>query len=233
MTPDELVHNYPVLHHMAEPGSWPAIAEIGLLSTQQLVAECDVPTEEAARILHTRRRTSVRLHHPRVGPLTLRDQNPLREHHLTTALTDMTVEQWLDVLNDRVFFWLHPARLDGLLSARLYRDRSHDVLVLNTRELLDRYGDRVRITAMNTGATLFPGAPPRGSDTFMRVADFPFAERRRGRPLADAAVELAVIGGVPDITDLVHRVERRKGPLVLETVFERSWTPHQGALPTG
>lgn len=221
MTPDELVANYPVLHHMAEPDSWPMIAQIGLLSTQQLVAECDLPAAEATRILRTRRKTSARLHHPRVGPVTIRDQNPLREGNLIASLTDMTVEQWLAVLNDRVFFWLHPARLDRLLSAKLYRNQSHDVLVLNTRDLLDRHLDRVRITAMNTGATIFPNASPRGSDTFLRVEDFPFAQRRRRHPLKNAAVELAVIGGVPDVADLVHRVERRQGDRVLEEIFQR------------
>jgi hypothetical protein len=220
VTPDELVDNYPVLHHMAEPGSWATIQQIGLLSTQQLVAECEVSDAEAAKILRARRKTAVRLHHPRVGSVTVRDQGPLLEHNLRKALTGMTVEEWLAVLNDRVFFWLHPARLDGLLSAKRYRDQSHDVLVLNTRDLLERHSDRVRITAMNTGAMIFPGSPPRGPDTFMRIEDFPFAERRRGRHLKDTAVELAVIGGVPDIADLVHCVQRRQGNRVLEIVSQ-------------
>ena len=219
--PDELVDNYPVLHHMSESGSWSTIRQIGLLSTQRLVAECELSDAAATGILRTRRKTSVRLHHPDVGLVTVRDQGPLLEDNLTKALKGMTVEQWLAVLNDRVFFWLHPARLDRLLSARRYRHQSHDVLVVNTRDLLDRHGDRVRITAMNTGATIFPGSPRRGPDTFMRTEDFPFAERRRGRPLSDAAVELAVIGGVPDIADLVQRVERRQGNRVLEVIFRR------------
>lgn len=221
MTPDELVDNYPVLHHMAEPGSWPTIAQLGLLTTQQLVADCDLSAAAAAEILRTRRKASVRLHHPQVGSVTVRDQGPLLEHNLSKALTGMTIEEWLAVLNDRVFFWLHPARLDGLLAARRYREQSHDVLVLNTRDLLDRHRDRVRITAMNTGATIFPGAPERGPDTFMRIEDFPFTERRRRYQRKDAAVELAVIGGVPDIADLVHRVERRHGARVLETILQR------------
>lgn len=221
MTPDELVENYPVLHHMAEPGSWATIARMGLLSAQQLVERCGVPSDVARGILRTRRTTSVHLQHPAVGTVTIRDQRPLREHNLSRALSDMTVEEWLTSLNDRVFFWLHPARLDGLLSARSYRDRTHDVLVLATRDLLERHGDRVRVTAMNTGAAIFPSAPRRGSDTFMRLEEFPFAERRRGRSLQDVAVELAVIDGVPDVADLVRRVERRQGRHVLEVTYQR------------
>ena len=211
MTLDELVENYPLLHHMAEPGSWPAIQQIGLLSTQQLVTE----------LLQKQRKSSVQLHHPEVGSITIRDQGPLREHNLEKLLVGMTIEEWLAVLNDRVFFWLHPARLDKLLSAKLYRKKAHDVIILKARDLLERHRDRVRITAMNTGATTFPGLPERGVGTFMRVEDFPFTERRRGRPLQDAAVELAVIGGVPDIADLVRRVEVRQGNSILEVKFQR------------
>lgn len=221
MTPDELVENYPLLHHMAESGSWPAIRQIGLLTTQQLVAECGLGAEAAAAILRTRRRTSVQLLHPLVGPITIRDQGPLVERHLTNALDGMTIPEWLTRLNDRVFFWLHPLRLNGLLAARRYRDRPHDVLVVNTRELLEQYGNRIRITTMNTGATLFPSSPARGAETFRRIEDFPFAERRRGRSLQDAAVELAVTGGVPTIADLTLRVECRQGDRVVEVLFQR------------
>ncbi|MCY7341097.1 MAG: hypothetical protein LH603_04390 [Pseudonocardia sp.] len=217
MTPEELVHNYPVLHHMAEPGSWDAIRQIGLCTTRQLVKDCGLPSDAAAEILETRRKASVRLQHPTVGSVTVRDQSPLREHNLA----GVTLQEWLALLNDHVFFWLHPARLDGLLAAKLYRDQAHDVLEVRTRDLLERHGDRVRITGMNTGATIFPSSPRRGPDTFMRVKEFPFTERRRGRALKYNAVELAVIDGVPDMAELVCRVERRRGDQVLEVLLER------------
>jgi hypothetical protein len=221
VTPEELVHHYPVLHHMAEPGSWEAIRRIGLRTTRQLVEECGLPPDAAAEVLGRRRERAVLLRHPVVGPVTVRDQGPLVERNLARALSDTTPQEWLALLNDHAFFWLHPARLDGLLAARRYRDRAHDVLVLRTRDLLERHGDRVRITAMNTGATIFASSPPRGRDSFMRVEDFPFAERRRGRALRDNAVELAVIDGVPDVADLVHRVERRRGGQEPEVLFTR------------
>ncbi len=46
----------------------------------------------------------------------------------------------------------------------------------------------------------------------MTIDDFPFDERRRTRQLHANAVELAVTGGVPDIAELVLRVEGRHGP---------------------
>jgi hypothetical protein len=206
---------------MAEPGSWEAIRRIGLRTTRQLVEACNLPPQAAAAILEQRRRTSVRLQHPTVGPVTVRDQAPLREHNLR----GVALREWLPLLNDRVFFWLHPARLDGLLAAKLYRDQAHDVLIVPTRELLERHARRVRITGMNTGATIFPSSPPRGPESFMPIEDFPFAERRRRMPLKNNAVELAVIDGVPDVADLVDRVERRRGNQVLDVLFTRRGSP--------
>ena len=207
---------------MAEGGAWPSIQQIGLRTTRQLVEESDAGQDARQEILGQRRRDSVRLSHDRVGPVVVRDQRPLQVHNLESALTDMSVPQWLDVLNDRVFFWAHPARLERLLSARPYRGLTHDVLVLDTAALLERHLDRVRLTGMNTGATIFPNPVRRGSDTFQTVEAFPFSARRAaGRRLVDNVVEVCVLDGVDDVLDLVNRVERVRGGEVLETLFIR------------
>lgn len=221
MRREDLVARYPRLHHMAEAGRWPAIRELGLLTTAQLVDACTPDAATRAAVLDRRRTTSCTLTHPVGGPVVIRDQGPLREHILRTALVDTTVAEWLHELNTRVFFWLHPRRLDGLLAARRYRDRDHDVLVMDTAALLAAHPDDIRVTGMNTGATLFPGAPRRGRGTFMTVEEFPFDERSRTRALHDNVVELAVTGGVPDVADLVLRVERRRGPETTEVLWER------------
>jgi hypothetical protein len=219
MTPEELIHNYPVLHHMAEYESWPRIQQIGLRTTQQLVDACrpDAATREA--ILGQRRPESVNLEHPVVGTVTIRDQKPLKLHNLEPALTDVTVEQFLDLLNSRVFMWTSPERLDRLLGAAAYRRHRHDVLVLDTASIVDSYFDRIRLTGMNTGATIFPNALARGAESFMTIADFPFRERRKR--LMDNVVELCVIGGVDDVHEHVLQVQRRQGAEVIELVYER------------
>jgi hypothetical protein len=128
----------------------------------------------------------------------------------------MTVQQWLDVLNNRVFLWAHPQRLATLLAARSYRASRHDVLLVDTARLVEAHADRIRLTGMNTGATIYPNAK-RGSDTFQQIETFPFDERRRGRrAIADNVVEVAVLDGLPDITDFVVRVERREGATVVD-----------------
>jgi len=218
---EELVDRYPRLHHMAEAGSWPAIQRLGLMTTEQIVDACAPDQETREAILRRRRAKSYTLDHPVWGPVTVRDQGPLLEHNLRPALIDMTVREWLDVLNTRVFFWLHPRRLDTLLAAKRYRDSIHDVLVLDTAGLLARYTDGIRIAGINTGATIFPNAVKRGSDTFMKVDDFPFDKRRQSKALHDNAVELAVTGGVPDVADFVLRVEKRRGAETVGVLYER------------
>lgn len=219
MTPEELIKHYPVLHHMAEHESWPRIQELGLRTTAQLVDACNPDATTRAAILNQRRPQSVDLPHPVVGTITVRDQKPLGLHNL--KLTDVTIDGFLELLNTRVFMWTSPERLAGLLGAKPYRNSVHDVLVFDTASIVERYANDIRLTGMNTGATIFPSAPPRGAESFMTISDFPFAQRRRGRKLEDTVVELCVIDGVDDVDDHVIRVERRKGAEVVETVYER------------
>src|SRR3954464_12987470 len=116
---DQLVELYPRLFHMASAGSWAAIEKHGLWTTQQIVNTSAGAFEASA--LTERRRRSLTADHPTLGTVTIRDQAPLRLQFLEACLTDMSIQQWLAILNNRVFFWLHPKKLDRLLQARLYR----------------------------------------------------------------------------------------------------------------
>jgi hypothetical protein len=225
VTTDELIENYPLLYHMAWEGSWPSIREEGLLTTSQLVEACDPEPEIRDAILARRRPSTITLTHPTRGHVMIRDQAPLRPQFLDRSLTDMSVSEWLAVLNNRVFFWLHPDSLARLLNARLYKKHAHDVLIVNTASLVSTHGDRVMLSAINSGATLYPNAAQRGSETFIRVQDFPLS-KRRGRRLLNRITELAVIDGVSDIADHTVRVERRRQDEVLDILFE-----HRGPAP--
>jgi uncharacterized protein DUF7002 len=178
---DQLVSRYPRLYHMAEAGSWPSIRERGLLPTAQLVEEFAPPPDVRAAILDQPRARSFVLTHPRLGQAVIRDQVPLRPHILAQRLTGLTVPQWLAILNDRVFFWLGRHRLDTLLNARLNRGRAHDVLTVDTAALVATYADRIRLSPLNSGATLFPNAAPRGPDTFQTIGAYPYDTLRRQR----------------------------------------------------
>lgn len=207
----ELIARHPRLHHMTEAGAWPSIRRHGLRTAAQLAQEA-LPGSAAAALLGTRRTRSVRLDHPEIGAVVLRDQLPLRPHILRERLIGMTEAEWLAALNERVFLWPRRERLDELLAARSYREREHDVLGVDTASLLAAHGDRVELSAINSGATLWPNAALRGTGTFLPVADYPYADRLTARGAAGALAEVTVLGGVPDIADHVVAIERRGAP---------------------
>lgn len=205
----DLARHYPRLYHMAEAGSWDSIELHGLLSTGALLDLFEVDDAKRATILRQRRPVSVPLAHDMHGAAVVRDQIPLREGPLRSCLTDMSLEEWLELLNSRVFFWLDEPHLETLLGAGAYRERAHDVIHVDTAALVGRHVEEIRLSPINSGATLY-NPRPRGSGTFMTVAHYPFEDRRKARGVANAIVELAVEGGVRDIRDVATRVERRR-----------------------
>lgn len=218
MNRDDLIARSPRLFHMAEAGSWPIIQRYGLMTTEHLVRTARLPRSDEAALLEQRRSASTRIAHPIYGEVVIRDQGPLNLTHLQGAVTDVTVQEWLAILNSRVFFWLHPDKLAGLLNARRYRNQQQDVLTIDTGSLLDAAGDRVRLSPVNSGATLYPNTPARGTETFRTIEDYDYVTQRRRRGPIDAIVELAVIDGVPDIANHVVEVRRMQGDTIIESL---------------
>lgn len=195
---------------MAEAGTWPGIQRHGLLSTTALLDLFQIDGLRRFEIESMRRPQIVDIEHPVHGRAQIRDNKPLREQFLKECLNDMSMQQWYELLNRKVFFWVRPERLETLLSARAYRSRSHDVLTFDTAALLARHGGTAALASINTGATLYPSAPTRGRGTFATVVDFDFDDARRRRGAGEAIVELTVDYAVPDVDGLVLKVERRQ-----------------------
>lgn len=213
-----LLRDCPVLFHMAERGAWPTIRRHGLLSTE---AALDLfGADDAVRAAALRRRPAgIALERADLGRIVLRDQKPLSDKALARCLRDgLTPAEWHARLNARVFFWLSRARVLTLLAGRAYRDHAHAVLELDAAALVAAYRDRIELSPINSGATgRFPA--PRGRDTFLPLADYPYAayaRRRRG----ERVVELTVPGSVPDAARFVRRVSVMRGPEVTEVLFE-------------
>jgi hypothetical protein len=162
MDPSEISKHYPLLYHIAEAGSWDSISRHGLLSTRSLIDLFEIDGDARDQILRRRRPASVQLHHAVHGTAVVRDQIPLSESRLAACLTDMTLEEWLDALNSRVFFWLNDDHLETLLGARAYRDDEHDVITVDTAQLLERpvpcawYRARVTISVGGRRPAVFP-----------------------------------------------------------------------------
>jgi hypothetical protein len=217
----ELLRDCPVLFHMAEAGSWPAIEAQGLLSTSALLDLYGIKGMARTRIEACRRPEGVRLRHDGLPGATVRDQVPMDDASLRRCLQDdLEPADWYRLLNGKVFFWFTRARLQRLLNARLNRSQSHDVLELDAAPLVAAYRDRITLSPINSGTTrLFPVA--RGRRTFLSIDEYPYAEWRQRRPRGERVVELAVDGGVPDVERFVRRVVRQGVSEPERTLFER------------
>ncbi|SEM42882.1 hypothetical protein SAMN05444354_116162 [Stigmatella aurantiaca] len=202
---------FPLLFHMAEAGSWPSIQRHGLLSTSALLDLFEVRGERRRALEARHRPESVTLHHPRHGTAVIRDQKPMSDAGLLRSLSGgLSPADWYQLLNARVFFWVSHERLMKLLKARAYRDKRQTVLTVDTARLLALHEARVLLSPRNSGATK-PFPWPRGPDTFLPMARYPFSfwdqKRKRKNPVA----ELTVTYAVPDIRDFVLRVEEYVG----------------------
>lgn len=222
---DELLRDCPLLFHMAEKGSWPLIQSIGLWSTSALLDRFAVPSAERIPIESRRRPQSVALERPELGRAVIRDNKPMNDSSLRRCLQDgLMPEDWYRILNARVFFWLSKKRLLKLLAARSYAQTEHDVIAIDARLLVEAYRARITLSPINSGATnRFP--VKRGLSTFLSLDAYPYAEWRRKRTKDERAVELAVLGGVPDIARFTRRVVRMKGDREVAVLFEAPQSP--------
>lgn len=223
----ELLRDCPVLFHMAERGAWPSIRRHGLLSTSALLDLYGVTGARREALERQRRPEGVRLARPGLEGAVVRDQKPMDDAGLRRCLRDgLSPGEWYGLLNARVFFWLTRARLLRLLNARPYRAVAHEVLELDAAPLVAAYRDQVTLSAINSGATR-PFGVPRGRETLLPLRDYPYAAWRRTRPVGERAVELAVLGGVPDVVRFVRRVVVMRGAAEEEVLFDRRAAPAQ------
>ena len=144
----------------------------------------------------------------------------------------ITPSEWYQLLNGKTFFWVAEKDLKKFLNAKLYRVRPHDVLTVDTREMLRRHRDRITLAPFNTGSTL-GRRRSRGPESFQRIEDYSLDDPH------SHVVELAVAHHVPDIADLTLAVEAAKrvrstgsSANVTWGVFAGAWAetalPHAG-----
>jgi uncharacterized protein DUF7002 len=202
----QLTRDCPFLYHMATRDSWPLIQKHGLLSTVKLAELFELSCYARIALTTQRRPKAALLSHPRLGKATVRDQIPLLERDLVRCLQDgLSPSDWYRILNERVFFWFTELRVQRLLCASANRLEEHVVLKLRSAELIRDHYVKIELSPINSGATR-PFPAPRGRDTFLPIADYPYAEWRKRRPKCEAAVELTVLGGVPNIADYVASI---------------------------
>ena len=207
MRPEDIWQQYPVLYHIAWGGSWPSIEKYGLLSTKVLLQQYGKSDEEIAKLTKARRADWVEIDCPGRPRAVLRDQKPMTDEGLRRALPE-SVEpwEWYELINSMVFFWPTKKRLKTMISAAAYQSVTHDVLVVDTRTLVQLEEPKIRLSRMNSGSTK-PMAHPRDMNLFKPFEAYPFeARRRRGKE--GAVAEVCVVDGIEKIRDAVVDVKR-------------------------
>ena len=140
--------------------------------------------------------------------MVITDNLPLSEGRLARVLDDsLGVEDWMAMLNRRVFFWADERRVARLRDARENRSRDRLLLVFDTAGLAGRYADAIEIAPINTGATLHQ-PPRRGLTTFTPLGRMTHAEwsRLRGLKQPDRIAEVTVTREIPDAMEFLLEV---------------------------
>lgn len=207
---------FPLLWHMAEPGSWPSIRDRGLLSTSALLDLYEIEGDRRAAIEGARRPSGVVVSKAGLPDAVIRDQKPMNDAALIRCLGDgLAPADWYRILNDRTFFWVSRHRLEKLLGARANRGRPQTVLTLDTRSLVEAHAGLVELGPINSGAT--PQYPtPRGLRTFLPIGEYDEEGWRKKRGAKDSVVELVVRRGVADVRDHVLAVHDWDGSAFTE-----------------
>jgi hypothetical protein len=143
----------------------------------------------------------------------------MSDRALRKCLRDMTPTQWYEFLNRKVFFWVTERRVETLLAARRYRRGEHTVITLDTASVLGRHMERITLSPINSGSTLYK-PQPRGRNTFLPLHRYPFVDRRKKRGIPNAVAELAVEYAMIDVPSHTIRVEHRRGPRIIEVLYE-------------
>lgn len=195
---------------MTAAGASEQIRRLGLRSTADLLTFLGVPEPRRAALTTSRRPKTESIIHPEHGAFVIGDNAPLSEARLAGRLEDgLTFPEWLQVLNNRVFFWTDRRRAESLRNSRRYRETAKELLVLDTRRLAAAHQKEMEIAPFNTGATgRQPSPPTRGRSTFSPLLTTNYGDWTRRRGKRDRIVEVVVRGAVPDISDFILSVDR-------------------------
>jgi hypothetical protein len=199
VSPEELAAKHPRLYHLAHAGALPSILRHGLLPTSRLLTLFELPEAERERIERRRRPARVEISHPIHSKAMIADNLPLSEKALASCLDDgLAPQDWLLMLNARVFFWPDAENLANHLGARFNRGRERLVLVFDTLGTVRQHYEKVELSAINSGSTIRKPAR-RGHSTFVPARLHGYEAWRRLRGGLDRLREVTVVGGVTDV----------------------------------
>lgn len=161
------------MYHLTASSNVASIVERRELLSAKRVAET-VGLENISDFVRTRRPHHVVLESAGRA-FHVRDQRPISERALAKCLSNgMTVGDYLELLNERIFFWATTDRLNRHYVR--YRDEKPTILRFKTADIIS-LNSNVELCRLNSGATRanyhLGGKPPlRGRETFSSAARF-------------------------------------------------------------
>ena len=194
----------PLLFHAAGYGAWASIAEHGLRTPNQLASghpglsrvrdePLDVPGPDGIEV-------------------RIRDQRALARADIAAHLDGISLAEWLEITNERVFLFASQNELTTMLAR--YQSQGQDVIVFDTAGLLAAASGRVEVTNVNSGAPVpWGNCACRSRATFMPLASY------RGTP--GDIHEVTVVGGLDAVGGLVTRVVRHHPDRSTEVLVAR------------
>lgn len=190
-----------VAYHLVDIRNWKSIQAQGLLSTQGLV---ELSTNVDRSIL--------RQHRPDEKYVDfgafIRDQSAMPREALERALrSGVTPEDWFELLNSKVFFWLDLNRLNRHRIS--CRSQKQVVLAIDAGRMLEEYSSFASVSPISSGNAMHDEVP-RNLTTFVPYEKWVETGwdseqvpgmARRSRSLLPA--ELTITAGIPDIARFV------------------------------
>lgn len=153
----DLPSRVPRCFHLTFAGGARSILEAGLRPPSWLVRRAtNLTDEDKEHLLTAPRPETVTLELPSGAQVQLRDQRPLLRDSAGLAArlrSDTTMVGYLVSLNDRVF--LFPSLADAERLASSYAGYPQDLLVLDTRIIVEDVGVFIELSRHNTGAMNF------------------------------------------------------------------------------
>jgi hypothetical protein len=190
----------PQLFHLTAGDAWESIQEHGLRSATWLVRARALDEERATALLTAPREAIEVIGDPAdpLGHATLRDQKPLTLSKLERLVEGITPENYIRLINDRVYFYMKAADVERIRGVRDAEGAPQLLLTLDSRRLLADYQGSVRVAKINTGATIGMQGR-RGPRTWLAIDKFP------GR--ATEVKEFTVLDGISDVTPYLVSAE--------------------------
>jgi hypothetical protein len=171
MTLDQFISSRPYLYHLTHRDNVHSIIQSKRIESAATLAE-RVGKQDREFFLSTRRAVNTLIGNEHCS-FILRDQAQIKENALRRSLVDCTYEQFINLLNSRVFFW--PTLKDVAAHYGTYVTEGPRILRFSTEEVF-ALNNPPMFCKLNSGATrphpYYDGNPaPRGLNTFVSAGD--------------------------------------------------------------